>query len=172
MLKLAGCICILLASAGMARSFIYGMRQELCQMEQLSELLMAMEGEVTYSRCPLPELLEQMAGHMQTPYREMLLACSRDMEANLEADIPALWQDVCREWKSQLVLSGEAYRILQRMGEAFSYHSLDASLQLLSSGKKRLETLLAESRAEFAEKRKLYSCLCYMTGLCSIILLW
>ena len=75
MLKLAGCLCILVASSGMAWTLVYGMRQELCQMEQLAELLTAVEGEVTYTRCPLPELLEQLAGHMRTPYRELLQQC-------------------------------------------------------------------------------------------------
>ncbi len=172
MLKLAGCLCILVASSGMAWTLVYGMRQELCQMEQLAELLTAVEGEVTYTRCPLPELLEQLAGHMRTPYRELLQQCGHAMEESREADIPALWKAACGEWKEQLVLPGEAYQILWRMGEVFTYTSLDSSLQLLQSGRRRLETLMAKEQADFAGKRKLYSCLCYMGGLCSIVLLW
>ena len=97
---------------------------------------------------------------MRTPYRELLQQCGHAMEESREADIPALWKAACGEWKEQLVLPGEAYQILWRMGEVFTYTSLDSSLQLLQSGRRRLETLMAKEQADFAGKRKLYSPSC------------
>lgn len=171
MLKLLGCICILAASSGMAYSCVLGLRMGLHQTEQLLDLLTAIEGEVTYSRCPLPELLMRLAQHMPEPYRGLLMQAGRKMEDNREADIPVLWKEVCEQYRAQLYIPLEAYQVLLRMGEVFSYSSLDASLQLLQLGRKKLTVAAEGQNAEFAGKRKLYCCLCYMAGLFSIIIL-
>lgn len=171
MLKAFGCICILLASSGMAYTCVLGLRRELCQMEQLLELLTAIEGEITYSRCPLPELLLHLSGHMPEPYSSMLKQGSSKMEDNSEADIPALWKSVCGQFRTQLVMPGEAYQILLRLGEVFAYPSLEASLQLLGLNRKKLAAIAQGRHAEFAGRRKLCCCLCYMAGLFSIIIL-
>ncbi len=46
MLKLAGCICILLASCGMAYSLVTGLRKQISQTEALLDFFTAMEGEI------------------------------------------------------------------------------------------------------------------------------
>lgn len=171
MLKIIGSICILLASGGMAYSYICGLRKELCQTEQLLELLTVIEGELMYHRCPLPELLQHLSSHMPKPYCELLKQGSLRMEDNREADIPALWKEVCMEFAEQLVLPPQADQVLLRIGEVFAYHSLEASLQLLALCKQKLADLLAHRHAEFAGKQKLYYCICYMAGLFAIILL-
>lgn len=171
MLKLLGCICILAASSGMAYSCVLGLRVGLRQTELLLDLLTAIEGEITYSRCPLPELLTYLAQHMQEPYGELLAQAGRKMEDNREADIPVLWKAVCEQFRAQLHIQQEAYQVLLRVGEVFSYSSLEASLQLLQLGRKKLTAVMEKRYAEFAGKRKLYCCLCYMAGLFSIIIL-
>ena len=172
MLKLLGCICILAASGGMAYSCVAGLKQELRQTELLLELLTAMEGEITYSRCPLPDLLAHLAQHMQQPYQQLLQMAGSLMETNQEADIPILWKEVCDRFRPQLHIPAEAYQELLRVGEAFSYTSLDASLQLLGLSRKRLAAVAENRYVEFAGRRKLYCCLCYMAGFFSMILLW
>ncbi len=171
MLKLLGCICILAASGGMACSCVAGLKQKLRQTELLLDLLTAIEGEITYSRCPLPELLAHLARHTQPPYGKLLEEAGVRMEDSLEADIPVLWKQVCDAFRPQLDLPAEAYQVLLRVGEVFSYTSLEASLQLLGLGRKRLAAVAEGRYSEFAGKRKLYCCLCYMAGLFSIILL-
>lgn len=171
MLRLLGCACILVASSGMAYTCVMGLGRELRQAELLLGLLTAIEGEITYSRCPLPELLLHLSGHMPNPYRGLLAWASRKMEDNTEADIPALWEEACTQFLDQLAMPKEAYSILLRMGEVFSYSSLDASLQLLQLERERLDAVIQGRHAEFAGKRKLYCCLCYMVGLFSMILL-
>lgn len=171
MLKLAGCICILLASSGMAYSCIYSLRKEISQSEQLLDLFTVMEGELAYSRCPLPELLARLSGQLAEPYSQLFLQSSSRMEENREADIPTIWSQCCEQARRQLFLSPQAYQALLRMGEAFSYTSLESSLQLLRLGQKKMADILARRNGEFAGKRKLYCCLSYMAGLFSIILL-
>ncbi len=134
-------------------------------------MLTAIEGEITYSRCPLPELLAHLARHTQPPYGKLLEEAGVRMEDSLEADIPVLWKQVCDAFRPQLDLPAEAYQVLLRVGEVFSYTSLEASLQLLGLGRKRLAAVAEGRYSEFAGKRKLYCCLCYMAGLFSIILL-
>ena len=171
MLKLFGCICILAASSGMAYSCVLGLRMGLHQTELLLDVLTAIEGEITYSRCPLPELLMHLAQHMQEPYGELLVQAGRKMEDNREADIPVLWKEVCEQFRTQLNIPWEAYQVLLRMGEVFAYSSLEASLQLLQLGRKKLTVVMEKRYAEFAGKRKLYCCLCYMAGFFSMIIL-
>ncbi len=171
MLKLAGCICILAASSGMAYSCIRSMYGSLRETELLAELLTAVEGELTYNRCPLPELFVHLSEHMKKPYRELLLQMSSQMEENREADIPVLWKEACAQFHRQMNLPGEAYAALLRVGEVFSYASLDSSLQLLAYTKKKLDAAIHKQYAEFAGKRKLYCCLCYTAGLFTIIIL-
>ncbi len=171
MLKLAGCICIFAASSGMAYSLILGLHSQVHSTELLLHLLTAVEGEAAYCRCPLPELLAQLGRHQPEPYKKLLLEASRQMEDNREADIPTLWQQVCGQFEKELDLPKEAYQVLLRVGEVFSYTSLESALQLLQLGQKRLAGTIAEKSAEFAGKKKLYCCLCYMAGFLSVILL-
>lgn len=171
MLKILGCICILAASSGMAYSCMLGLYHKLHQTELLLDLLTAMEGELTFSRCPLPELLVHLAQHMEEPYDELLLQVSGRMEENQEADIPVLWKEACAQFRGQMSLPAEAYEVLLRMGEVFSYVSLESSLQLLRSARKKLDAAIQSQNEEFAGKRKLYCCLCYTAGLFSMIIL-
>lgn len=171
MLKFAGCLCILAASTGMAYSYICGLWRELRQMEQLLELLTVMESEITYSRCPLPELLLHLSEHLPQPYRDLSAQCSRRMEDNREADIPALWKDVCEGFLKQLAMPPAAYQILLQTGQVFAYVSLESSLKLLQINRQKLAGLIEKSRAEFTDRRKMYCCLCYVAGLFSIIIL-
>lgn len=171
MLKVFGCLFLFTASSGMAYSLVLGLHSQLHQTELLLGMLTAMEGEVAYSRSPLPELLTQLAGHLQEPYCKLLLEASRRMEDNREADVPALWKESCDQLHQQLSLPQEAYEVLLRVGEVFSYTSLESSLQLLRLGKKRLDEIMQRQYAEYAGKRKLYCCLCYMAGFCCMVLL-
>lgn len=171
MLKLVGCICILAASSGMAYSCIMSMYSSLHETELLAELFTAVEGELTYNRCPLPELLMHLSQHMKKPYRELLLQMSSQMEENRESDIPILWKEACAQFHRQMHLPREAYEALLRVGEVFSYAALDSSLQLLAYAKKKLDASIQKQYAEFAGKRKLYCCLCYTAGLFTIIIL-
>ena len=93
------------------------------------------------------------------------------MEENREADIPVLWKEACTRFRRQMNLPSEVYESLLRVGEVFSYSSLDSSLQLLEYTKKKLDAAIRSQYAEFAGKRKLYCCLCYTAGLFSIIIL-
>ncbi len=170
MLKMLGCICILAASSGMAYSCILGLYNKLHQTELLLDLITAIEGELTFSRCPLPELLVHLSQHMEDPYEELLLQVSSRMEENQEADIPVLWKEACAQFGGQMSLPKEAYEVLLRIGEVFSYVSLESSLQLLRSARK-LDAAIQSQNAEFAGKRKLYCCLCYTAGLFSMIIL-
>ncbi len=171
MLKLAGCLLIFAASGGMAYSLVLGLHSQIWQMERLLHLIVAIEGEVSYCRCPLPELLLQLAGHQQEPYKKLLLQASRQMEDNKEADIPALWQEICGQFEKELDIPKEAYQVLLRVGEVFSYTSLESSVQLLQFGKKRLAETIECRSAQYADRKKLYCCLCYMAGFCAVILL-
>ncbi len=171
MLKAAGCICILLASSGMAYSCVLGLRMELRQAEQLMDLLAAVEGEISYSRRPLPELLLQLAANTPQPFQDILKQGSSRMEENKEADIPVLWKSVCEQFRPKIALPGQAYQILLRTGEVFAYSSLESSLQLLRLGQKKLDLFIESCRVQLAGKQKLYCCLCYMAGLLSIIIL-
>lgn len=171
MLKLAGCACILLASSGMAYSCALSLRQKQRQAELLQDLLAAIEGEVTYSRCPLPELLWGISAQMPAPYCGILAQVSRSMEDSREADIAALWKSACGQSRAQLALPKEAYQILLRIGEVFAYSSLESSLKLLQLSQKKLAGLTETLAAESAGKRKLYCCLCYTAGLFSILIL-
>ena len=94
MLKLCGCVCILAASSGMAYSCILTLYRRLQQTELLSELVTAMEGELTYSRCPLPELLERLSRHISQPYGRKTgsgysIAVGGSLRAVPQADEPA-----------------------------------------------------------------------------------
>lgn len=174
MLKLCGCVCILAASSGMAYSCILTLYRRLRQTELLSELVTAMEGELTYSRCPLPELLERLSRHISQPYAALLQQVSSRMEEKQEADIPLLWEEVCAQYRRQMSLPPEAYEALLKIGEAFSYSSyssLDASFKLLQPARRKLDAAIRDQYAQLAGKRKLYCCLCYTAGLFSIIIL-
>lgn len=174
MLKLCGCVCILAASSGMAYTCILGLYHRLRQTELLADLFTAMEGELTYSRCPLPELLSRLSRHSRQPYAELLMQAARRMEENKEADIPLLWEDVCTQYRRQMSLPSEAYEALLKVGEAFSFSSfssLDASLRLLQPARRKLDVLIRDQYAQLSGKRKLYCCLCYTAGLFFIIIL-
>ena len=171
MLKLLGCVCILAASSGMAYSLIAGLSCELRQLEELLDLLLALEGEIAYCRSPLPELLRQLSETAGDAYREILAEAGRRMEESEEADMAALWRETCARHRAGLRIRDAGYQALARIGEVFVYTSLESSLQLLRLNQEKLKGVLAGKRGEFADRRKLYGCICYMAGLLSIILL-
>lgn len=172
MLKLAGSICILLASSGMAYSLIMGLHMELQQLEELMDLLSVIEGEIMYSRCPLPELLRHLSETAKEPYRSILSQAGSRMEESEEADMTVLWKEICGCFRKELRYGQAEYQILLRTGGVFTYMSLESSLQLLRLNREKLKSIIEKKRGEFADRRKLYSCICYMAGLLSIVLLF
>lgn len=171
MLKLAGSLCVMMAASGMAYTYSYGLRRGYLQMEQFMELLTVIESEILYSRCPLPELLAHLSMHLPQPYQGILAQCSQRMEDNKEADIPALWKRSCEEYRAAFHMPAEACQILLQAGNVFSYTSLDSSMQLLQASRKKLAAMMEKTQAESEGKKKLYCCLCYMAGFCTVIML-
>lgn len=171
MLKIAGCMMILVASIGLAVSIRVDLKLHQNRLLELRRLLTEIFWEMTYSMQPV-----EMVLLYQTDTKDLCLAGIlkeigerlREKEASCGPDI---WREVFAERRKELGLKAEEAELIEESGRAFFGKSMEENQKVLSFYQERLDFLIETERKERKEKQKVYQTVCIMSGLIVIILL-
>jgi len=92
MLKVIGAMLVIAGSLGLGFSYRQDMRECLYNTRCFFVILELLEGEIRYAKASLPEACRVVAGRVESPYKEGLLAVYRGMCENRGLPFFIVWR--------------------------------------------------------------------------------
>lgn len=171
MLKVLGCILILLASLGGAYCISLELLHHLALLYELRSLLSNILWEMRYSMQPIELILLYQ---VRTEDKRLLHICKEIGTRLLKKEAQsgsAVWREVFFAHRKELGLKEAEGEVIEDAGNAYFGKSIEENQKILSLYLERLDFLIEGERQERREKQKVYQTVCIMSGLVLMILL-
>lgn len=165
MLKLIGCICVLVSSfcIGMNRS--EDLKRHLESLEELKKIFCILRSELEYTRAPFSELFEKMIKKVSINFAKWLHELVDRLQEKSNGTFEEIWSATIEEQLKTSNLSEEDLQELKSIGKQLEYiNQIDLYIE-------RLEYKIVETRKAYQSKRKLWKSLGIMGGIFLVILL-
>lgn len=171
MLKLAGSLIIITASAGLAYTIRRDMTEHLKLLYEIRKMLL----DISYAASESMQPVEILLGCFVRTKDERLNAACKEIAERLiekrEGEGEDVWKKVFEEHRKELGLCSEEAEILERSGSAFFGKSMEENRKHLLYALERLDFLIENIRGEQKEKQKVYQTISVMSGLLLILVL-
>lgn len=158
-LKMIGCILVVLASSGYgyARGLEY--KKYVDELEYLSRLIRQINGEISYLKAPLADVLKRVGRRAREPYQSWLFTLGDTLEKKGNAALRDIWREKTEESLNHVIFRGEELEELKELGGQMGHLDIRMQEQTLSWYAERLEEKEQFLRTELAQKRRLCSLL-------------
>lgn len=171
MLKMAGSICILLASIGLAASLSAELKEHIMLLYEIRQMLVDIAQEAGYSLLPMEQILQGRL-HIQTKALwDFCQELGEKLQEKKEADGAVLWQSMFWKYEKKLRLDAAECDVLEHAGRAFFGKNTEENERNFALYLERLDYLIDEKRKEVKEKKRVAQTLSMMGGLMLIVLL-
>ena len=164
MLKVVGCLCILIGGGAARMLLVNAARGEIAALSDLLSALRTMEDEIRLNRTPLPRLLTRLAAGREgaaAAYFRAVAAAARRGEP-----LPEIWK---RE-AVQLPLKKNELAVWEELGDKLSGDEESVLKALEFAGRQLLRTL-EKKREQQSDQEKRSTALCFSSAALLIILL-
>ena len=172
MLKLAGAILIIGASAGIGYSKCKELTLRERNLEDFLQLLMCLKGEIRCGNSSLPEALRDTASRCQGTYEAFFKGAASCMEANMEENLSVIFRKCTEKYLTETCLTNEEKRKISLLGERLGYLDREMQLRQLELYESDFQYLLQNLQKDKAEKKKIYRSLGAMGGAMLAVLFW
>ena len=171
MLKLAGAFLILLSATGIGASYSADLKKHCRELRILKQMLYMLRGEIKYTKTPLPEAFEHIAGRLPEPFASFLERTAEEMTHLDGQTFVELWQRQIRSRLGGTHLKKEEKEQLESLGEILGYLDLEMQLASIELYLEQLEIEIQKAQESLATKQKLYQSLGVAGGIFLVILL-
>ena len=171
MLKLTGCMIILVASLGFACSIRTELKRHLEMLYRIRKLLTDIFYEEQYSMQPVELILKYSIRTEEECLNTILKRIGDGLLQKEAGRGEEIWRTVFMEYQKQLGLGEEEIEIVANAGSAYFGKCMEENQKLLSLYLERLNDLIETERKERREKQKVYQTVSIMCGLILMILL-
>lgn len=168
-MKLAGSFLVI------AVSLLYGwkvkeeLKAHVDQLIGMKEMMLMLQGEISYAKTPLKEAFWQMASQGKEPFSSFLKKAAEEMDGN-EEGIAKFWSRLVEE-AEKFSLTREERELLKRVGENFGYLDTQMQLKNLELYIGQTEALIQKAQEELGDRQRIAGALSLMCGLFLVILL-
>ena len=170
MLKLLGSLLILTASILYGWKVNEEQKEHVEQLIAMKEMLLMLQGEISYARTPLREAFLQMASQGKEPFSDFLKRAAEGLEKH-EGSIGEFWGGLVEEEAEKFYFTREEQGLLKRAGENFGYLDVKMQLKNLELYMEQAEVFLKRAQKELKDRQKVARTLSLMCGLFLVILL-
>lgn len=171
MLKAAGCILILAASAGFG--FLSGreLKQRLEELKYLKKLLLILRGEIKYTKAPFPEAFRNISKRCKMPFSDFFKNLGEELDKLSGKGFPEIWKERIELDLKELKLNQADRMQLNRLGEQFGYLDGEMQINTIDLYMEQLETEIKTAEKETAGKVRLFNCLGIMGGIFVLLII-
>ena len=170
-IRLAGAI--LIAGCGAATGFMAGrrLRDRVRSLEQLVFALETMLNEISFSRTPLPEIIQKLSLCGQTPVCRLFGDISERLAQNPHDGLRPAFRLAIRGYKEQASLENEEIETLEDLSLTLGRYDVEGEQRALRLALRRLERSLADARERQVRDGRLCKTLGIGSGLIAAIIL-
>jgi stage III sporulation protein AB len=171
MIKIIGCIVILIASSGFG--YIAGSRfkYRVKELRLLMVSLQMLETEMTYTNTPLPEAFESVYLKSSTPINFIFKKVSQSLKNHTFSTVGEAFEKALLDCKDIMALSTEDIDILKSFGHTLGSSDIDGQIKSFKMVLKQLETQEAKAEEDRSKNEKMYKNLGFLAGIAVSVLL-
>lgn len=166
--KWIGAIFIIVSCSGFGLSLAHSHRREESALRQLISALDLMECELQYRLTPLPELCRQAGMESQGCIRTVLLALSRELDAQIAPDVSSCMLAALSGVKD---IPPRTAQTLEKLGSSLGRFDLPGQLKGLEALRSESRRTLDELSRNKDQRLRSYQTLGFCAGAALVILL-
>ena len=115
MLKLAGSLIIVIASALYGWKIRKELQEHVEQLVGMKEMFLMLQGEISYTRTPLKEAFLHISAQDKEPFSSFLKKAAQELEQNEDA-MRIFWRRLIEQESDKFLFNSEEQSLLQRAG--------------------------------------------------------
>ena len=171
-LKLVGCILIILSSSLMGFYFSNELKSRIDDMKELRKLFVLLRGDIRYGNTPLPEAIGVIARRHEGSFKEFFTKLSEKLNENSGNTFSDLWKEAVDKELIHTSLKYKDKLGLIQFGENMGYLDKEMQMNTLELFLTQIEDEIQELSKTVKEKSYVYNTLGIMAGIfISIILI-
>ena len=171
MLKVIGCILVIMGCSAMGFWQAECMRRRLQEMQELKRYVLFMKGEICCRNCTLPETFLELEKRAKGIWKQFFCNIGRELRKMEGGTLAEIWK---KEMKSQLsdsYLREREKKEWLTLGENLGYLDMEMQLHMLEIFQTHLSESMEEEREEVKRQSKLSRILGVMSGIFLTVLL-
>lgn len=171
MQKILGVILILLVSMIAGYQLRQGLYLHLHHMLVLKEVILALKGEISYGKMPVPEVLCKIAVEKPEPFGPFLEEAAKRIGEERGKHLSEIWKESLKHHEKDFISSREEYWLVEHLGDNLGSWDRETQIHQLEIVIGQVEHCILEVEKEIAVKQRLYPYLTVMCGLFVILIL-
>ncbi len=160
-MKLRGMLMICSASLAAALSAMKTRGERIRSLRALGRMLELMEGELSSTLCPIPELLSTLEKKSGGAAKRFLSALASRMDRLGTEGFSELWEASLRE---SLALDREDLDTLRQLGSILGQYDLDRQLEAIAQCRLRLLQSAEKSAQDHRQKSRTCCCVALLSA--------
>lgn len=170
-LKAAGALCILASAAAFGEIKARSLAARVRHLQQFQQSLGLLSAEVSFTRTPLPEAFEQVAGQVDRPVGELYRAAAGRLKPGSRLTPREAWQASVREILPQTCFSPGDGEIVASLGVSLGSGRQEDQLRQIQLVARRLESVLPGAMENKLRGERMWRYLGALGGAALVILL-
>ncbi len=171
MLKIAGIIFLLAGAVGFSYSLCNDRKKQLQLLKEVRYFYQLMQGEMQYTRMPLPLIFKNLSQSLSEPLGSIVLKIGEEITPEQENDFSNVWESQIRKGLRESPLTKEQKKSLLRFPEFMSLADCDGQTTALQRQITELDGWIGQLEEEAKSKNKVIMSLGIAAGMFLVILL-
>ena len=171
MLRLAGCLIVVMGSSGLALRIVKERRKYLERCRMWRELFLLMENEIMFQKSSLPEICSRAGMHLSGSNRRFLEHIGEAFEGGGGETLGEIWRREAESIFEEEPLNKELETEVEMLGERLCFEDSNMQRKMLQDMERYLKKHEEEQESLNRERNKLTLCAGVMGGLLLTILL-
>lgn len=171
MLKLTGCVLILIAGIGFGVSNSFYMKKQLEQLISFQETLYWIAGETKHFHRPLPEVFALLAKEKGGVYKKVFAMIEKRLLECKYALGSEVWQKSFLEYQKEFICTREEFDVLLKSGCFLDAKEFKTQEKELTFYEMQIGRMIEKRQRELKEKQRIGMYASVLTGVFFMILL-
>jgi stage III sporulation protein AB len=171
MVKIIGCILIILASTCAGFVFSENLKKRLKQLRELLRAIVQLENEIVYTHTPLPEAFNNVSEKSRDVINILFLKASKNLFSNKSGSVYLAFNDAIAENKDSINLLQSDIDILLDLSKALGCSDLEGHKNVFLLAKNELNKKIIDAEDTMKKNSKMYKYLGFSFGAVISILL-
>lgn len=164
-MKIIGCMLVILSSAGMGFYFSSEMRSRIEDLRDLKKLIGLLRGDIRYANTPLPEAINSIHKRHTGNFQSFFRYVSTKLNELSGQTFTEIWKTAAEHELANTSLTKKDKLHLAQFGENLGYLDKDMQMNTIDLYVSQLEEMITESSKTIKEKTYMFNTLGIMGGI-------
>ena len=164
-MKIIGCVLVILSSAGMGFYFSSEMRSRIEDLKELRKLISLLRGDIRYANTPLPEAISSIQRRHDGNFQRFFRYVSSRLDELSGQTFTEIWKKATEQELVNTALTRKDKLHLAQFGENLGYLDKDMQMNTIDLYLAQLEEVIVDSSKTVKEKTYLFNTLGIMGGI-------